>query len=347
MTWGDQTLVGNTYTVANPVKEAGRFVRLAEKVVAPQTLDARMPELPPTPPRRERKIWELPATATAAQIQQALDEAAKLAGQRPVVHLPKGIYKIDGTLVVPAGCDVQIIGDGAAETATVLQWTGRGTGPVFRLKGPSRATLRDLSLQAGRASGSWSRTAISPGAGSSATSSTSPASAPRRTARGSWLRASSTVTSCFARPRAGTSAGGGSACSAGRSARPGKPAPGQVSVFCGATGTAEAQYHVAQGGRLVVRSVYHEVSGNSPQGILLDGAGALTVDTTRFSYRTSPGSAPGSSAGLQGRLPAHVRHVASGGHQVPGTARHRGRRLAVERAVPGQHVLGDVPGGKR
>ena len=70
--------------------------------------------------------------------------------------------------------------------------------------------------------------------------------------------------------------------------RAGKPAPGQVSVFCGATGTAEAQYHVAQGGRLVVRSVYHEVSGESPQGILLDDAGSLTVDTTRFSYKTSP-----------------------------------------------------------
>jgi hypothetical protein len=68
----------------------------------------------------------------------------------------------------------------------------------------------------------------------------------------------------------------------------GKPAPGQVSVYCGATGTADAQYHVARGGRMVVRSVYHEVSGDSPQGILLDDAGVLSVDATRFSYKTSP-----------------------------------------------------------
>ena len=70
--------------------------------------------------------------------------------------------------------------------------------------------------------------------------------------------------------------------------RAGKPAPGQVSVLCGATGTAEAQYAVAKGGRLVVRGVYHEVSGESPQGILLDDSGSLSVDATRFSYKTSP-----------------------------------------------------------
>jgi hypothetical protein len=68
----------------------------------------------------------------------------------------------------------------------------------------------------------------------------------------------------------------------------GRDAPGQVAVLAGATGTAEAQYCVRGGGRLVVRSVYHEMSGQAPQGIALDGAGSLLVDATRFSYKTSP-----------------------------------------------------------
>jgi hypothetical protein len=288
MTWGDQTLVGNTYTLAGAVKEAGRFVRLAEKVVPPQALEAGLPELPPTPPRRQRKIWELPATATAARIQQALDEAARLAGQRPVVHLPKGIYKLDGTLVVPAGCDVQIIGDGAAETATVLRWTGRGAGPIFRLRGPSRATLRDLSLQPGRAAGIVVEDCDQPGGRIFCDQLNVSGGSPQENGTGVLvagvehsdilLRAAQGGTFC----RRWISVLGGPLRAAG------KPAPGQCSVFCGATGTAQAQYHVARGGRLVVRSVYHEVSGDSPQGILLDDAGSLTVDTTRFSYKTAP-----------------------------------------------------------
>jgi hypothetical protein len=288
MTWSDQTLVGNTYTSAQAVKEAGRSVRFQEKVVAPQTLDATVPELPPTPPRRDRKIWELPATATVAQVQQALDEAAKLTGERPVVYLPKGIYKIDGTLVVPANCDVQILGDGAAETATVLQWTGRGRGPIFRLKGPSRATLRDLSLQAGRASGLVVENCDQPEGRIFCDQLNVSGMIPEENGTG-LLVAGVEHSDILLR-----SAQGGTFCRrwisvlGGPLRQAGKPAPGQVSVFCGATGTAQSQYHVAQGGRLTVRSVYHEVSGDSPQGILLDDVGTLTVDSTRFSYRTSP-----------------------------------------------------------
>ncbi len=37
----------------------------------------------------------------------------------------------------------------------------------------------------------------------------------------------------------------------------------------------------------MVRSVYHEISEDAPQGILLDDSGTLSVDATRFSYKTS------------------------------------------------------------
>ncbi len=288
MTWGDQTLVGNTYTQAGAVKEAGRFVRVAEKVVSPQTIDAALPAIPPTPPRRRRQIWELPATATAARIQQALDEAAKLAGRRPLVHLPKGIYKLDGTLVVPAGCDVQIVGDGAAETATVLRWTGRGPGPIFRLQGPSRATLRDLSLQAGRAGGMLVEDCDQPGGRIFCDQLNVSGGSPQENGTGVLVSGVEHSDVLFRAAQGGTFCRRWISVLGGPLRQAGKAAPGQCSVFCGATGTAQAQYHVARGGRLVVRSVYHEVSGDSPQGILLDDAGSLAVDATRFSYKTAP-----------------------------------------------------------
>jgi hypothetical protein len=288
MTWGDQALVGNTYTAANPVKAAGRCVRLAEQVATPETLSGAPPALPPTPPRRDRKVWELPATASAIAIQKAIDQAAELCGDHPLVHLPKATYMIERTIVIPAACDVQIVGDGAAETATVLQWTGTGSGPILRLEGPSRATLRDLSLQADRASGIVIESCDQPRGKVFCDQLNVSGRSPQDNGTGVLVAGaehSDVLLRCI---QGGTFCRRWISVLGGPLRQAGKPAPGQVLVLCGATGTAEAQYHVARGGRLVVRSVYHEVSGDSPQGILLEEAGSLSVDATRFSYKTLP-----------------------------------------------------------
>jgi hypothetical protein len=60
-----------------------------------------------------------------------------------------------------------------------------------------------------------------------------------------------------------------------------------VSILTGATGSAAGQYAVSEGGRLVVRGVYHERSSDSLTGLHLAGAGTLSIDATRFSYATS------------------------------------------------------------
>ena len=41
---------------------------------------------------------------------------------------------------------VSLVGDGGAETATVLDWAGPAGEPMFRLTSPARATFRDLNL---------------------------------------------------------------------------------------------------------------------------------------------------------------------------------------------------------
>ena len=286
MTWGDQTLVGNTYTVANPVKENGRFRRVAEKVVDANTVSAEPPALPPTPPNRKRQVFEVAAGADAAAIQAAIDKAAPLKGKRPVVHLPVGTYKIGQTLVVPAGADVQLVGDGGAETATVLQWTGKAGGLVLKLEGPSRVTVRDLSVSAGAANGILVEDCDQPGGRIFADQLNVPGGGGKAKAGllVSGVEQADVLLRCL---QGGSNSEKWVKVVGGPNQKAGKSTPGQTAIYAGATGSTDAQYTITDGGRLVVRSVYHEMSGAAPQGMLLNDAGMLSVDATRFSYKTS------------------------------------------------------------
>ncbi|MHB1038290.1 MAG: glycosyl hydrolase family 28-related protein [Pirellulales bacterium] len=333
MTWGDQTFVGNTYTSPRAVEQAGRFLRLAEKVVAPEKIDRRLPVLPATPPRAARRVFEVPAAADAAAIQAAIDAAAKLAGQRPVVHLSKGNYPIDRTLVVPAGSDVQLVGDGAAETATVLQWAGPAGGLVLRLAGPSRATVRDLSIHAATGSGIRVEKCDQPGGrvfcDEVNVSGINAGQKSKASLLVNGVEESDVLLRCLQ--------GGGQSekwveVIGGPKRAAGQETPGQVSVFNGATGISDAQYAVSQGGRLLVRGVYHEMDADSPQGIRLHEPGELCVDSTRFSYKTSPERPLVAVDDFQGRfsllacllLPVNSTHTA---------------RVAITGRGEGCHVL--------
>jgi hypothetical protein len=137
--------MGNTFTVSSPIALAGsgHFHSVQDQVVARSTVNPTMPTLPGTPPNNQRRIFEVAPGATAAQIQAAINHAAASGTVKPVVHIQPGSYSINATLVVPAGSDVQIIGDGAYSGLT---WSGAGIGPVMQLQGPSKATLRDFSV---------------------------------------------------------------------------------------------------------------------------------------------------------------------------------------------------------
>src|SRR5206468_658689 len=90
------------------------------------------------------------ATSPVVDWTSAINAAAVQNGSRPVVHIPDGRYSISRTLSVPAS-DVQLAGDGYG---TMLGWTGTGSGPVIRLSGASKATLRELQIDAaGRVDG--------------------------------------------------------------------------------------------------------------------------------------------------------------------------------------------------
>jgi len=286
MTWGDQVLVGNLYTRSNSVTTAGRFLQFAEQVVPPSMVNTNLPVLPGTPQRRNRPVFEVPRNGTDVQIQSAIDEATRFSDQRPVVHLPAGAFRVARTIVVPAGTDIQIVGDGAAETASRLEWVGPSGGVVLLLKGPARATLRDFFINAGSAQGIVVEDMDQPGGR---------VFADQLNARGPGVGNNVCAvrldgvdyTDVLFRCLQGSGDGGNWVDVIGGPLSALNRATNEIAVVHGATGTANGQYNVRNGGRLVVRGVYHECDSPRVEGLRLSGNGVLAVDTTRFSYTTS------------------------------------------------------------
>ncbi|MCB1125656.1 MAG: hypothetical protein KDM81_04110, partial [Verrucomicrobiae bacterium] len=239
--------------------------------------------------RPERQVFEIPAGAGADVIQKTLDRAARLAGQRPVVHLPMGNYQIAKTLVIPAGCDLQLVGDSAGETGSRLNWTGPNDGLVLRIAGPSQATLRDFHIHAGGARALLAEDCDQPGGR---------IFADQLNANGPGITGATNAAALRLRGldhsdvllRGLQGSGNGGRWVEVLGGPDAESATNQVSIFTGATGSAAGQYDVRGGGRLVVRGVYHERSSDSLNGLHLSDRGNLSIDATRFSYATSPTS---------------------------------------------------------
>lgn len=143
----DLICVGNRWTAEQALRVNGRLTDLDNKRVKAEEIPDVKPAPVPFAPRADRPVIEVKPGADAATLQAAVQEAAVMKGKRPVVHLPKATYALGQTVVIPAGCDVQLVGDGP-EDATQLNGTG-GADPLLRVRGPSHATFRNLLLSAG------------------------------------------------------------------------------------------------------------------------------------------------------------------------------------------------------
>ncbi len=141
----DMVSLGNTFTVDNPFDVKGHLTTQDEKTVSCESLKTELPTLPGTVPNLHRQVFEIPVGAGGEAIQQAIDAAAKLAGQRPVIHFPKGDYAIAETLVIPANTDMILTGDGILNT-TNLNWIGPEKQPIILVHGPNHAIFRELNL---------------------------------------------------------------------------------------------------------------------------------------------------------------------------------------------------------
>lgn len=79
----------------------------------------------------------------ASAIQASIDALAKRGGG--ALYFAPGGHAIDRTLTLPAAVDIRLVGDGIP-SVTRLNWSGVGTGPLLRLRTPSRVQVQDLTV---------------------------------------------------------------------------------------------------------------------------------------------------------------------------------------------------------
>ena len=265
----DMVAVGNTFTVANPLSLLGsvgamRLINLNNPTVLRSTLTITAPTLPDVLENYNRPVFDVPAGANAATIQQAITQAAALNGQRPVVHLPQGAYNITQTIVVPANADLQIVGDGGRST---LQWGGpQGTAPVLRLAGPSRAILRDFTITTyGKGAGIVVENADQAGGRIFAEQAFLTRGMTANLLVDQLERATVELHDLYQSQTSFAPAGTGTGVKVvgGPNAASGNPQGAKVSVFAGATSNNYLSFDVINGGRLLVNEVWYEGPGAS------------------------------------------------------------------------------------
>jgi hypothetical protein len=290
---GDQGLFGNTYSAANPVAVlpyqarnghpySPRKLMGGESIVKRESIPDPKPVLPGVPAHVARKVFEVEPGSNAAKIQASIDAAAALKkGQRPVVHLPKGKYKIEKTLVIPAGTDLQIVGDGAAESATALAWTGAKGEFLMRVEGPGEASLRDFFMGNNRGNGIVFENCDRDGGCFYADRLNSGATSGAAV----WVDGmdkSSVQFRCLAWEQGSLRVEGGKA---------GKdfgPIQGVTSVFCGTSGESKNKvFDVSAGATAILRGVYYDAGRVMPI-VSMCGNGNLFHDSGICAAGCSP-----------------------------------------------------------
>lgn len=128
-------------------RRGGRFFIAEQKIVSPASLPVPTAvSLPGVPENKHRKVFEIrPGTGDdAGEIQAMIDAAAKEpAGSNPVLHFAKGSYQLNKTVVFPERVAMQVVGDAGRGGVTIAR-NGTEGGVLFRMRGPSRVTMRDF-----------------------------------------------------------------------------------------------------------------------------------------------------------------------------------------------------------
>jgi hypothetical protein len=148
---GGVNLMNDSGFVASGDEKWGRYYSLQEKQIPCSSVSTpEIIELPGTPPLVSRRIFEvrkgMPDDAT--EIQNKIDSAAALPpGTPPIVHIPKGTYSINKTIVLPADVDMTLSGDGIYGGATHLVPDPGLSGPTIRISAPSHLLIRDITIR--------------------------------------------------------------------------------------------------------------------------------------------------------------------------------------------------------
>jgi hypothetical protein len=333
--------IGNTFTAANAVEAKESGIRFDDRVTDYEALRVSIREPPGFLPRRERPVIELSKTSTTADIQQAIAKAGTMQGQRPVLHLPAGTYPIRETLVIPARCDVQIVGDGCD---TILRWASQEKAPVLRLAGPSRATLREFFIDAAKTGDGLVIEKCDQAGGRVFMDQANISSAPQVGLLVDGLENANVdlYNINHGSSKLGVKVVGGPGTKAG-----GEPT-GRVVIFCGSSSNNELSYDVENGGRLLVRDIWYE-SGQFPRFMQCRGAGSFTLNGAMIATAQKDGIPALEFDDFKGNLTFLTSILHSGSQSVPTTIKGPGADmnvllLGVQMGIGSDYLTNTSPG---
>jgi hypothetical protein len=305
VSWGtfsnDQDLesVGNTFTTSNSIFIGpGELIETGDQVVASSSVNPTAPILPGTLPTMNRQVFEVAPGASASDIQSVINLAAAQNGNRAVVHIPYGAYKVNQTIVVPPS-DIQIVGDGygIGSGGTSLGWAGSGNGPVFQVNGPSQATLRDVGIK-GTATADGLLISNIDQSGSRVYMDQA-----HLTGCTQWCLAVSGLDNLtVAMENMGIS--GPSAVTGGPLSASGATTRANVNIFSGSGGnyTNGIMFDVSQGGKLLVRDWWNDGSGTAHSPFAnVHGSASLTIDGCML-YQVGQGTPSVQVTDLNGKV---------------------------------------------
>ena len=282
----DGFAIGNTFTEKNPIGVNNRLTEIDSAIVPKNALDLVIPDPPPPPPNLNRAVVEVPVGANAGAIQQAINTAiASHKGQRPVVHLPAGVYKITSTITIPPNADVQLVGDGAM---TQLIWTGPGQGPVLSLMGPSKASLSELQVQ-----GTDTVEGIVASNIDQAGSRVFLGGVELKSAVNANLfvdRLDYTLVDAANIGHAFQKAGSGIKVVGGPLAAAGNPQSARVNIFSGSAAGEILPHDFSNGAKVLVRDLWYE-SSPSPLQLRVKGRATVTMENCLVSLKQSEAAA--------------------------------------------------------
>jgi Pectate lyase superfamily protein len=294
----DAIAVGNRFTAGNAkVAVKGRLLEIDSTVRSSSSIHPADPVLPPTEPNVHRKVFDVSATATGAEIQEAIDNAGAENGHRPVVHIPAGDHFITSTLIIEANTDVQLAGDGYR---TRLVWKGTGAGPVLWLQGPSKATIRELDVDGGSLVEGIVGSNIDQRNSRVFMHGTMVSGGAKTNLFADALDFTSVEAEDFGHSNQST--GVGVRVRGGPLAAAGSPQAGEVKIYSGASSGEILPYEVSNGGTLLVRDVWYEGSP-SPAFLHSYGEANTTLEGLRVALEVNNRATPGISIeNLQGKL---------------------------------------------
>ncbi len=335
--------IGNTFTAANAIEAKESGIRFDDRIVGYEALRVSIREPPGFLPRKEPPVIELARTSTGADIRQAIEEAGTMKGQRPVIHLPAGTHPIRETLVVPAGCDMQIVGDGCD---TILRWASQQRAPVLRLAGPARATLREFFIDAAKTGDGLVVEKCDQAGGRVFMDQANISSAQQVGLLVDGLDNADVdlYNINHGSSKLGIKVVGSPAAKAGR-----EPT-GRVVIFSGSSSNNELSYAVENGGRLLVRDIWYE-SGRFPRFMQCRGSGSFTLNGAMIATAQKDGIPALEFDAFKGDLTFLTCILHSGSQSVPVAVKGPGADtnlllLGVQMGIGSSYLANDSPAAR-